>query len=302
MDMEEERTSVKTSFIRKLHEYIKWKIYDKAELIVTNRLIIITYYNSNRIKVDLNYFGKCSVLNSSLLRVYAQCDIRFSILAINIKKYIKELEICNTDKFKLYLNSFSWMLLLLTFLQDVVNPPVLPKLLQDSNKSIRLIISGNKKKDKEKRNNQKGYQKNICEVMDNSSLKEFEVTSDFMENYENVYLEFKSTNKNEMSLAELFLKFLEFVIFYFKYDSVYANCSFSGECFMNKSMITSYDSKDKFSNIYKGVVNKNKKYSIIIRDPFDHTYNPAQTLHIERATEFINKLKSFYFDILENGL
>ena len=95
---------------------------------VTTRLCLFTF-EYRKVKIDLNFYGICSVLGSSLLREYSLYDARLSILGVTLKSVIKKYKIKNTDNMKNYLNSFSWMLLLITFLQDVIDPPVLPKLL-----------------------------------------------------------------------------------------------------------------------------------------------------------------------------
>jgi hypothetical protein len=272
---------------------------------ISKRLITITYYNKKGIKIDLNYFGVCSVLNSALLRVYSQCDERFAILAHNIKNVIKSLKLNNTDDVKVYLNSFCWMTLLLTFLQDIVQPPVLPKILCGTNRVIRRIEaagSEKKKKDGEKKQYFK-TQKTFEDVMNTIQFRDYEINDTFCDEFQQIYENFSKNceEKNQMSLSELFVKFLEFVIFYFKYDSIFVHSSFSGECFMNKGDIKNLEFNDKhFYEMSKNFLKKDKA-EILIREPFDYGYNPAQTMFKEKTSEFSNKLKDYYFSIIETG-
>ena len=225
------------------------------------------------------------------------------ILAYNLKLVMKTLKISNTDEKKVYLNSFCLMMLLLTFLQDIVSPPVLPKILKNSEKLSEKLESGNKIF-KEKKNKNHYYNKNkksIEEVVMNTSLKEYDLNYDFNFQFEDIYNRFLEENKvrNEMSLAELFLKFIEFLIFYFRYESVFAYCSFSpGEGFYNKLNHKNFGFDDKF---YQNLNYINKRGDILIREPFDHGYNPAQTMEKKNTEDFIAELKNFYFNLIEKG-
>lgn len=307
LQLEFDRDSIecRNTYLRELGDAFK-KAFSKYNQVVTNRLITFTFVSrklqetkKKELKIDINYFGVATVLNSSLLRVYALCDVRFSILAYNVKKYIKSLSLNHSDEGKNYLNSFCWMLLLLTFLQDVVNPPVLPKILNlSSSKKILIQTSGKIPKPDGKKNFYLKNIKTMYDVLRYSENKEFEINEDFLQSsyYENIYQEFRKNNTpNIMSVAELFLKFIEFITFFFKYDSIFVNCGFKGECFMNKSEFKIPE--DKSFN-YKGLM---KKGSVHIKDPFDHTYNPAQTMECTNALRFTNILKSFYLHILKTG-
>ena len=200
------------------------------------------------------------------------------------------------------------MTLLVTFLQDVVYPPVLPKILHSSNKEIRRIEAAgfeSKKKDanEKKKNYYQKQQKSFDEVVKSSGLREYVVNDNFCNEYPEIYESFvKNLNtKNEMGLSELFIKFLEFVIFYFKYDSIFVHSSFAGECFMNKSDIKELEYNDKHFYDMTNLFLKKDKAEIIIREPFDHGYNPAQTMLKEKTIEFNLKLKEYYFNLIETG-
>ena len=82
--------------------------------------------------------GFCPYLHSILFRTYSLIDSRFSLLAITLKKFVEIIKIKSKDNKIEFLNSFSWMILLITFLQDIINPQILPKLLSDKDNSIGL--------------------------------------------------------------------------------------------------------------------------------------------------------------------
>ena len=91
-----------------------------------------------------------------------------------------------------------------------------------------------------------------------------------------------------------------FVIFYFKNDSVFVFCGFSptGEGFYSKNDLKNFDFDQKYSMIVKNLL---KKGDFLIREPFDHTYNPAQTMVRKDTEEFVERLKNLYFQLIENG-
>ena len=107
--------------------------------------------------IDLNILGFPPYIHSFLFREYSLLDPRFPMIGIAIK-YIKDI-LCLDKKF--FLNSFCWMNLLVNFLQDIIYPPVLPKLY--SNKSGYIIY-----KDVEFGNN-----KNKNGAVNKESIKNF---------------------------------------------------------------------------------------------------------------------------------
>ena len=112
-----------------------------------------------------------------------------------------------------------------------------------------------------------------------------------------------------MSCSELLLKFLEFVIFYFKYDTIFINCSLLKEGFQNFESINDEVSDvnnafiNYFNNKYmkKNKGEKNKDGYFLIRDPFDSRYNPGQTLKLSSLKKFFSRLKMAYYHLIKFG-
>lgn len=76
-------------------------------------------------------------------------DFRFSILVIYIKLILNIKKIKNIKKQKSYIISFAWANILLTFLQDILVPLLLPRLLnEESNKVLKLKLEEEKEKEK----------------------------------------------------------------------------------------------------------------------------------------------------------
>lgn len=284
----------KIKFINNLAYYIKDYI-DKNYQNVNSARICLLSFNYNGVKIDMSCIGICPYLHSNILRSYSQIDARFPILAINIKKLIKKLGLDNKENNKSYLNSFCWMMLLITFLQDVISPPVLPKLLVNAKKTeLDVEMAGKKRVD-----HQSFFKKKtIRMVMETVTKYKVEISED---NFNNKYYIYRSSilQINQMSLSELFLKFLEFVIFYFKNDSLFVNFSYSFEGIMSLSKIKNLIQDKGLREFYYNKYLQRPKGDILFREPYDSNYNPGQTL--TQYNDYINKLKEAYFQILQYG-
>ena len=295
----------KSETISKIVEFIKKNIDKKVSYTISQRICVIKFIHKH-LEFDLSLLGFCPYLHSNLIRKYSLLDGRFPILARAIKKFIEILNLNNTKTKLNYLNSFCWMLLLITFLQDIIKPPILPKLLNYSKSTNFQVEFGRK-------NNEKYFQKNFENFVENIIIENVKIPSDNIKNYKEIY-ETQIKIKNKMTCAEIFLNFLEFVIFYFKFDSIFVDCGYcenkiEGECFKNKNLINNFDKDEKdFYNYYVkkyNIYNKSKEKKIdgfiLLRDPFDSHYNPGQSLKEINVYNFINRLKIGYFTLLKTG-
>ena len=133
----------------------------------------------------MSIVGFCPYLHSVLIREYSLIDPRFPLLLITIKNMIKILRINNIsdDRNHSFLNSFSWSLLLIAFLQDIVQPPVLPKILSNSEIFITKAFFGYNKIEKEEE--EKNLEKNSDNKFEKvNKLKNFESFINNMELYD----------------------------------------------------------------------------------------------------------------------
>ena len=306
----------KIDFFYDLKDVIKKLINQQPNLIFSTRLCLISFKYSFGIKAtdfDISLMGFCPYIHSTLLRAYSLMDPRFTLLAISLKKFIEIIKIKHTGNKIEFLNSFSWMILLITFLQDIIKPQILPKILSHKNNSnICLEMQYGNNRERFKYVNNFIYSirdENIIlpDSLFNSKLL-FEIYKEEIGNKE---------NKNNLSCAELFLYFLEFIIYYFKSDSVYVNCSIENEGYesmhniLNYNDISETNKKDeRFSEYFKrtyfkvrggGDGKKTKDGLILIRDPVDPHYNPGQSLKVGIYNKFIDNLKKGYLELLQHG-
>ena len=312
---------MKSKILTSLYKVIGEITPIQPKKVISTRLCVIKFkYGSNKTDFDISLMGFCPYLHSKLIRTYSLIDPRFTLVALALKKFINILKIKNQENNPIYLNTFCWMILLITFLQDVIKPPILPKLLSDKNNSIKnekIQFGNNYKKDKNP------FNKNFDSFVDNITVKNIQLPDLFYKKnglYE-IYKNFKP-GENKLSCAEILLSFLEYIIYYFKYDAIYVNSSIENEGYESMKNIMNYpDSKEKyrkddiFYNYFKfkyfktinydyndkSKKNKTKDGLILIRDPFDPHYNPAQGLRNDCFNNFIDSLKFGYLSLIRHG-
>lgn len=296
------RVHNKIDFVEKLLRYVQKNLDKYGSITVSFRLCVISF-KYKTFKIDLSCLGFCPYMHSNLLRTYSMIDSRFTILALCIKEIIGLIKIKNVEGDKGYLNSFCWMMLLIVFLQDVINPPILPKLLSESKTTKKEVEFGGKKK-----NFKNSNYKNLNFFWRNTYTSYIYVPYDNYKNYKDIYSS-NCKEKNKMSVSEILLQFLEFVGYYFKYDSIFVNCYFLNEGLDNLASIYRNRSQDetlfKYYNDRYFQKNKNTKIyekdgCVLFREPFDGNYNPGQSLKSNEDI-FISSIQEAYKLLVSEG-
>lgn len=301
------RIKDKVNFLTKLEQYINNNIDHNSKTTISTRICVISLTFEN-LKIDLSYLGFCPYLHSNILRTYSLIDARFPILVICVKHIIKKLKIKNEGYNKFYLNSFCWVMLLITFLQDIIKPAILPKLLKNAKQTKKQISLGGKNK---LFSNFKTFT-NFCS---NTYKTDIIAPVDNYKNYIEIY-ETAIKEKNNMSVSEILIKFFEFVSYYFKSDAIYINFFFKGEGIQNISNIYLHKEEDvEFYSYYRKkykehrIKNNNslpvmaeKDGVILFREPFDGHYNPGQTFRDKiKIDEFYEKIRNAYKTLILEG-
>lgn len=277
-------------------------------LVISRRVCVLTI-EYNEMEIDISLLALCPYIHSLLFREYSLMDPRFPLVAISLKKFIKNLGLTKKgNELFNYLNSFCWISLLVAFLQDIVEPPILPKIFSHSDKNdskIMCNIEYGNFYNKKRYYNPKKITSKLREFINNIKTKNVELPSCLSNKDElrKIYDEQigKNPNKNNMSCSEILLAFLEFIIFYFKYDIIYADCSDKKEGFENIYKLKNDESE--FGKYYNKTYNYFDKVNgmFLIRDPIDPYYNPAQTLKDDFFEEFIENLKYGYVSLIKYG-
>ena len=291
------------SFIKELIDFIKTNIDNNLQdATISTRLCVITF-KYNNILIDLNIVGYTPYLHSVLFRTYNLLDARFSMLVLCIKHIVKEIGLKTYAGETNFLNSFSWEMLIKAFLQDIIKPPILPKIIENCDQDIINARFGKmffslESGGKSLQNfvNDMYNEKINVPIIDINKAKEI---------YNNTI-----KIKNKMPCSELLLKFLFFVIFIFKGDSIYINNTKEKEGFENIIGIfkpkTLQDKKFRYYfrakyKKYDGKRKAKKDGIFLFRDPFDVHYNPGQSLKESNEEIFYNKMKTVYYHLMETG-
>ena len=290
------------NFVEELVNFIKTEIDNNLEEPTISARLCVINFTFEDILIDLNIVGYTPYLHSILFRIYNLLDARFSMLLLCVKYIIKEMSLKTINAETSFLNSFSWEMLIKAFLQDIIKPPILPKLIENSEHNQVSVKFGKLFFNVEGGKNLK----NFINDMYNEKISVPDI------NYEKASEIYNDTIKikNEMPCSELLLKFLFFVIFVFKGDSIYVNNTKEKEGFENIIGIfkpkTLQDKKFRyyFRTKYKrfDVKKRIKKEGIFVfRDPYDAHYNPGQSLKESHEDIFYQKLKKVYYKLMETG-
>ena len=233
-----------------------------------NRIYISTRYArlsvidlESNINIDITVHNLLPIKNSKMIRLYSLFDQRFHILGIFLKHWVKINNIKGAPN--KFLSSYALLLLVIHFLQDVVEPKILPMLQE--------IIS----KDKNKKDFDYKYFYDDKEF--NTNLY-FEENFDNMKEYMNII---NCGNENESSVAELLVQFFEY------YAYIYNNNT--------KHYLISVKHSDK-----NFIANNTEHIAYPLEDPFDVNHNPSNTLKLNtpQYSEFIFCMKKEINNIL----
>jgi len=175
------------------------------------------------------------------------------------------------------------MIILITYLQNEVHPPILPKLLSMSKfKKIKLKNI--------KTFSQKIKIKHIIDIpkVYQFGYESFYISDGFQKIFEELS-EAKKENKTQ-NLTPVSVLLLEFLIFLAR--NFKANTSFV-DGFNEK-----FDSRSNIINEQKELA---KKYPFFVREPFNNTYNPAQNFKNGDEEKFNNMLNNVIDKIINKG-
>ena len=290
------------TFVEDLVKFIKEEIDNTLEEPTISARLCVINFKFNDIMVDLNIVGYTPYLHSVLFRIYNLLDARFSMLVLCIKYIIKEIGLKTISGETSFLNSFSWEMLIKAFLQDILKPPILPKLIEHSDQHKISVKFG-----KLFFNVEGG--KNLKNFINDMYTESITISDLNVEKAKKIYDDTIKI-KNNMPCSELLLKFLFFVIFIFKGDSIYVNNTKEKEGFENIIGIfkpkTLQDKKFRyyFRTKYRrfDIKKRIKKEGIFVfRDPYDTHYNPGQSLKESHEDIFYQKLKKAFYKLMETG-
>ena len=316
MDIHKLKVGERKDTLHKIKKYLfeKHKKKKKKSLFFNN-LIYEFFYKETKITLIVLGFGP--YIHSLLFRAYSLMDPRFPMVGLALKKFLRLIEINKPDD-KYYHNTFLFMNLLVAFLQDIIEPPILPKIFSSKNSEIipiNLPFSHD-------------FESKINIFIDNLNYENIHIPKHLNDKdmLRKIYQIQIGDNKNNLTCAEIFLYFLEFLIYYFKYDALYVNNSLEFEGFdhINNIFKDEEDIDDdgnyedikypndilfnQFAKKYYKLKRKeingehNKNGIFLIRDPVNPFYNIGQIMNDQRIYDkFYLKIKKGYDILLNTG-
>ena len=211
-------------YFEKIKEEIINKKYAEHKLTHrTGRYVLLRVVdNKTKFMIDITVHNMLPILNTNLIRLYSLFDQRFHILGLYIKHWSKINKIHGApDKF---LSSYALLLMLIHFLQKVVEPRVLPNLQK---------IDINKENLYEYYHNGDYIKTNIYYEEDLNKIKGYM-------NKINKGLE------NKESAVNLLVKFFEYYSYFFDSEQTISINRDLNECIKSKSDNIAFSIEDPF--------------------------------------------------------
>ena len=252
------------SYVEKIKDEIKnTNLGEILDTQLNGRFILIkTRENRFKYSVDITFHNMLCIVNTKLIREYSLYDQRFHIMGIYLKNWAKVNKIHGAPK--KFLSSYALLLMLIHFLQKVVDPPVLPNLQKiPINNDLEKPIY--KEDIYEYNSNETNYETNIY----------FEKDINKIDNY---MTQLTKGKENKETVVNLLIKFFEYYSYF-------------------------YDDKQKIS-IHKGLRESVKdvedNFAFSIEDPFEVAHNPGKTMikYSANHVQFVRAMKKEVNNIL----
>ena len=289
--------------IFKLNNYYRNNILNKLENFLTDKYKAKKELNTNNFKFDFKskkiniiICGYSLYIQSIIFRAYSLIDERFLILNLTLYRFLKKIDL--VEKNNKCSEGLFFQYLLIAFLQDIIKPPILPKILSKDILNVQKIPFEFDSKEKKYKYKCMHIPKII---FDKEKMK-------------NIYDETIGTNKNKISCAEIFLLFLEFIIFYYKFDSIYTDISKDYEGFNSINNLINQLYIDEEDNNYENINPNNiyfeeyfyDKYSqnnddniILIKTSVEPFH--VSSLNKNNFQKFYEKIKKGYEILINSG-
>ena len=159
---------------------------ENQNIYINTRYILLSIMDiDTKISIDITVHNLLPINNSKMIRLYSLFDQRFHILGIFLKHWVKINNIKGAPNG--YLSSYALLILIIHFLQNIVEPKILPVLQEIKKETIEYKYH----------NGEKELTTNLYYEQDFDKMKE----------YMNII---NCGNENESSVTELLVQFFEY--------------------------------------------------------------------------------------------
>lgn len=209
----------------------------------------------NGVNIDISVHNILPIFNTHLIRLYGLFDQRFHIMGIYLKYWAKNNNLHGAADG--YLSSYALLIMMIHFLQKIVEPKVLPNLQKiPSNNNYSSPVYGEEIYEYDY--NDKKIRTNSYYENDVQRIKEY-------------MIKVNEGKVNQETVTNLLVKFFEYYAYF-------------------------YDSKQKIS-VHKDLVDSIKDHddniAFSIEDPFEITHNPGKSMikNSENYNKFVKAMK-----------
>ena len=290
----------------------KIDILIKLEKFLKKKYKLNKKYDSENIKLNFNYkglnvtivfLGYPLYIQTIIFREYSLLDQRFPILILTLNYFLNKIGLVGINMNQSS-NFFclSLQYLLISFLQDIINPPILPKLLTQDILNIQKIPC---------------QIEIIANNINSIIYKCLHIPKIIFERQKikSIYNKQIKNNQNKLTCSEIFLKFLEFIIYYFKFDTIYSDLSNNYEGFNSiNNILRMYDNEEVnnfekninpndlyFMDYFYNKYSQNKEENIILIKSIVNPFNNIFLLKNIFFKNFYEKIKKGYEILINSG-
>lgn len=212
-------------YMEKLKEDLSYES-EILKILFNRRYILLKIRdNKTKINIDITAHNNLPIYNTKLFKYYGKFDQRVHIMGLYLKNWVKVNNLVGASDN--YLSSYAWLNMLVYFLQNSVEPKVLPCLQLKTNDNI----SSNKNE---------------------SENSELFIDYDLERKYKEL-IEINKGFENTESASSLLVKFFEFYSYYFDYYETVIDVNLSSKIKTNNHIFNDNELKiedpfDKFHN------------------------------------------------------
>lgn len=182
--------------------------------------------NQTKFVIDITVHNMLPILNTKLIRMYSIYDQRFHILGLYLKHWSKINKIHGASDN--YLSSYALLVMLIHFLQNAVEPKVLPNLQKVEDKNIMYEYNQNG----EKIGTNIYFEEDVHKIKQN-------------------LLKINMDKENYDSASSLLVKFFEYYSYnYDNYEQKISVCKDKSECFKKNNDNIAFSIEDPFDNFH----------------------------------------------------
>lgn len=254
----------------------------------STKIYLLTGEYPDGTNVELLFNNITGLVNSEYVRKMAELDSRFHKVGYYLKYYVQKAQVFEK---KSKLNSFSLMCMLIVYLQDVVKPPILPRIINNES-GLSIKLRSPSVADNWNRWNFKTPNPEDKEMVTNL------VNVPFLQDTDKILIEIGKTMKpNHLTCTEIFKGFIHYYFNGGGFDHVHDVIDTrAGKVRKQKDLLS--QTEDHKNGVHYSI-RKGLKFCVFpVLDPFDYSYIPSRGFSFAYKKNQLYKLQCLTSDSL----